>query len=297
MRMPNALLDAIRFLTIVRVRDTESAMAPDWLARAMKYFPAVGAGIGLCSAIVMLLANEFFSPVIAALLAVTTSIVITSALHEDGLADTADSFGGGWSVEKRLAIMKDSRIGTFGALALGIGVALRVVAVSDMPMWAGPAALIAAHAAAPMLVARPGGLMIFTSAPGAVSYAHGPAYGAQKAGTDKMSADMAVELRPFGVASVCIWMGFLKTARTAAAVAERPGQFDAIMQMAETPDFTGRVIAAIHRDPNMMALSGRTVIGAEQAKEYGVRDLDGSSPGSLRDIVGNPVTYDTIILD
>ena len=156
---------------------------------------------------------------------------------------------------------------------------------------------VAAHAAAPLLVARPGGLMIFTSAPGAVAYAHGPAYGAQKAGTDKMSADMAVELRPFGAASVSIWMGFLKTARTAAAVAERPGQFDALMGMAETPDFTGRLIAAIHRDPDMMALSGRTVIGAEQARHYALRDLDGSSPESLRPIVGGPVSYDTIILD
>jgi NAD(P)-dependent dehydrogenase (short-subunit alcohol dehydrogenase family) len=177
------------------------------------------------------------------------------------------------------------------------------------PFWTKPADMadilnvglrssyIAAHAAAPLLVARPGGLMIFTSAPGAVAYAHGPAYGAQKAGTDKMSADMAVELKPFGVASVCIWMGFLKTARTAAAVAERPGQFDALLAMAETPDFTGRVIAAIHRDPDMMKLSGRTVIGAEQAKEYGVRDLDGGSPESLRPIVGGPFTYDTIVLD
>ena len=148
MRLPDSLLDAIRFLTIVRVRNTESAMAPDWLARAMKYFPVVGAGIGLVSALVLLIANEFVSPVIAALLAVTAGIILTSALHEDGLADTADAFGGGWTIEKRLAIMKDSRIGSYGALALGLGVALRVAAISDMPMWAGPAALIAAHAAA-----------------------------------------------------------------------------------------------------------------------------------------------------
>jgi adenosylcobinamide-GDP ribazoletransferase len=148
MALPAALIDAIRFLTIVRVRDTESARTPDWLARAMKYFPVVGAGIGVVSALVLLLANELWSPVISALLAVMASIALTSALHEDGLADTADAFGGGWTIEKRLAIMKDSRIGSYGALALGLGVALRVAAVADMPMWAGPAALIAAHAAA-----------------------------------------------------------------------------------------------------------------------------------------------------
>ncbi|SFR89664.1 SDR family NAD(P)-dependent oxidoreductase [Sphingomonas jatrophae] len=188
-------------------------------------------------------------------------------------------------------------------------VALHDELIRPGPFWTKPADMaeiltvglrssyIAAHAAAPLLVAKPGGLMVFTSAPGAVAYAHGPAYGAQKAGTDKMAADVAVELRPFGCASVSIWMGFLKTARTAAAVAERPGQFDALMAMAETPDFTGRLIAAIHRDPDMMALSGRTVIGAEQAQAYGVVDLDGSSPASLRPIVGGPVTYDEIVLD
>jgi NAD(P)-dependent dehydrogenase (short-subunit alcohol dehydrogenase family) len=177
------------------------------------------------------------------------------------------------------------------------------------PFWTKPANMadiltvglrssyIAAHAAAPLLVKKPGGLIVFTSAPGAVAYAHGPAYGAQKAGTDKMAADIAVEFRPFGAASVSIWMGFLKTARTASAVAERPGQFDALLAGAETPDFTGRVIAAIHSDPAMMKLSGRTVIGAEQALAYSVRDVDGSSPASLREIVGGPVTYDEVILD
>lgn len=156
---------------------------------------------------------------------------------------------------------------------------------------------IAAHAAAPLLVAKPGGLIVFTSAPGAVNYAHGPAYGAQKAGTDKMSADMAVELRPFGAASVSIWMGLLKTARSAASAAEKPGQFDFLLPYAETPDFTGRIIAAIHGNPDMLALSGRTVIGAELAKELGVQELDGSSPNSLRPIVGGPFKYDELIID
>jgi adenosylcobinamide-GDP ribazoletransferase len=148
MPLPGDLVHAIRFLTVVRMPDRGDAMSPDWLARAMKYFPLVGVGIGFTSALVLLVANEFWSPEISALLAVTASIVLTSALHEDGLADTADAFGGGWTAEKRLAIMKDSRIGTYGALALGIGVLLRVTAVADLPMWAGPTALIAAHAAA-----------------------------------------------------------------------------------------------------------------------------------------------------
>lgn len=156
---------------------------------------------------------------------------------------------------------------------------------------------IAAHAAAPLLTAKPGGLIVFTSAPGAVNYAHGPAYGSQKAGTDKMSADMAVDLRPFGAASVSIWMGLLKTARSAASMAEKPGQFDFLLPYMESPDFTGRIIAAIHNDPNMMELSGRTLIGAEIAKEYGILDIDGSSPASLRPVVGGPYKYSERIID
>ncbi|KZD22613.1 adenosylcobinamide-GDP ribazoletransferase [Tardiphaga robiniae] len=148
MRLDPHLLNAIRFLTVLPVPASADATQPDWLARAMKYFPVVGAGIGAASAIVFLVAGEFWSPLIAALLAITTSIALTSALHEDGLADTADSFGGGWTIEKRLAIMKDSRIGTYGALALGLGTALRIAALATLPVWAGAAALLAVHAAA-----------------------------------------------------------------------------------------------------------------------------------------------------
>ncbi|MET0970308.1 MAG: adenosylcobinamide-GDP ribazoletransferase [Tardiphaga sp.] len=142
------LISAVRFLTVLPTPHTDDALRPDWLARALRYFPLVGAGIGIASACVWLIAGDWWSPTIGALLAVAASIAITGALHEDGLADTADSFGGGWSVEKRLAIMKDSRIGTYGALALGIGVALRVAALAMLPPWIGAAALVAAHALA-----------------------------------------------------------------------------------------------------------------------------------------------------
>ena len=141
-------INALRFMTIIPVPSSELATAPDWLSRCAKYFPAVGICVGLVSSVVWLTAAAIWGPLIAALLAVAASIVITGALHEDGLADTADGLGGGRSVEKRLAIMKDSRIGAYGALALALGVALRVSALADMPVWSGAAALIAAHAAA-----------------------------------------------------------------------------------------------------------------------------------------------------
>jgi adenosylcobinamide-GDP ribazoletransferase len=142
------LLNALRFMSIVPVPSSNAATEPDWLSRCVKYFPLVGIGIGLASAAVLLLAGAIWGPIVAALLAVTTSIAVTGALHEDGLADTADGFGGGRTAEKRLAIMKDSRIGTYGAIALGFSIALRVAALAALPRWTGAAALMAAHAAA-----------------------------------------------------------------------------------------------------------------------------------------------------
>ncbi len=142
------LLNALRFMTIVPVPSSDAAIAPDWLSRCVKYFPVVGIGIGLASAVVLLLADRIWGPVVASLLAVAASIIVTGALHEDGLADTADGLGGGSSVEKRLAIMKDSRIGTYGTLALAFSISLRVTALAEMPAWTAAAALISAHAAA-----------------------------------------------------------------------------------------------------------------------------------------------------
>ena len=72
-------------------------------------------------------------------------------------------------------------------------------------------AYIASWHAAPLLVRRRRGLIAFTSSPGSVCYMHGPAYGAQKAGVDKLAADMAVDFRETGVATVSIWMGILLT--------------------------------------------------------------------------------------
>jgi adenosylcobinamide-GDP ribazoletransferase len=141
-------LDALRFLTIVPVPPSATATDPDWLAKSLKYFPVVGIGIGILSAAVWLFTGAIWNPAIAALLAVAASIVVTGALHEDGLADTVDGLGGGRTIEQRLTIMKDSRIGAYGALALGFGVALRVAALTEMPAWTAAAALVAGHAAA-----------------------------------------------------------------------------------------------------------------------------------------------------
>lgn len=119
------------------------------IAAAAWAFPLVGAGIGALSAIAFLVAELLgCSSFAAAVLALATSIAATGALHEDGLADTADGFGGGRDRDEKLRIMRDSRAGSFGVLALVLGVGLRTAALATIgePLHAG-LALVAAHAA------------------------------------------------------------------------------------------------------------------------------------------------------
>jgi adenosylcobinamide-GDP ribazoletransferase len=138
-------LMAVQFLTRVptpRVHD----LPADWLARSAKYFPLVGGLVGVLSALVLIGAHILWpSRLLPALLAVSVGMVVTGALHEDGLADTADALGGGRTAEQRLEIMKDPRIGTYGALALGMAVALKAGSLSAMPDRLAASGLICAH--------------------------------------------------------------------------------------------------------------------------------------------------------
>jgi len=138
--------------------------------------------------------------------------------------------------------------------------------------------------AAPLMIPQRTGLVAFSSSSGAVHYAFGPAYGVPKAGTDKMAADMAVDFREFNVAAVSIWMGSLLTDRVRKIIASNPEKFGHILDGAETPELTGHVIWALYNDPDLMALSGQTLIGAELAKKYGTTDEDGRQPPSYRDM-------------
>lgn len=138
--------------------------------------------------------------------------------------------------------------------------------------------------AAPLMLPRRGGLVVFTSSSGAVHYAFGPAYGVPKAAIDKMAADMAFDFNEFGIAAVSIWMGSLLTDRVRKIIAANPKKFGHILDTAETPELTGHVIWALFRDPDLMALSGQTLIGAELALKYGICDQDGGQPPSYRDL-------------
>ncbi len=147
---------------------------------------------------------------------------------------------------------------------------------------------VASWYAAPLMVQAGSGLIAFTSSFGSVCYMHGPAYGAQKAGIDKFAADMAVDLRATGVAALSIWMGPLLTERSRRSLEQHPEQYQEFMANAETPEFTGHLLAALYEDPELMQLSGQTLIGAEQALHYGLRDSGDRQPASYREMLGDP---------
>ena len=127
----------------------EDAADEGAVAAASWAFPAVGAGIGMIAALVMFGASSFgLGDAPAALLALVAAGFVTGALHEDGLADTADGLGGGRTRDEKLAIMRDSRQGTYGIIALILSIGLRAVALASIPgPIEGGLALIAAHAA------------------------------------------------------------------------------------------------------------------------------------------------------
>ena len=148
---------------------------------------------------------------------------------------------------------------------------------------------VAAWHAAKVMVPAGRGLIASISFYGAVSYFHGAAYGAAKAGTDKMMRDMAVDLAPHGVAAVSIWPGFVLTDAVKAIPPEHlPEDLRASLPNWESPEFTGRVIAALADDPDLPTLSGQALIGAELGTRYEIVDLDGKRPMSYRATMGSP---------
>jgi NAD(P)-dependent dehydrogenase (short-subunit alcohol dehydrogenase family) len=157
---------------------------------------------------------------------------------------------------------------------------------------------VATWYAAPLLIAAPdrAPLVVNTSGFGAVCYLHGPAYGAVKAGVDKLAHDMAVDFRPHGVTVVSIWMGLLRTERTLLGMAGDPERFEYSRQLTESPEFTGRVIAALDRQPAKLDYSGGIYIGAELGERLGVTDTDGTQPSSRRPFLGDPPAYSPAVV-
>jgi adenosylcobinamide-GDP ribazoletransferase len=143
-----ALLSAVQYFTRVPVPAWVGHSAAQ-LARAARYFPLVGAAVGIAGAATLWLAVQVLPPLLAVVLSCMVTVALTGAFHEDGLADTFDGLGDGMgasaSRERALEIMKDSRLGTFGTLALLLVVLLKIAALAALPTHLAMLALIAGH--------------------------------------------------------------------------------------------------------------------------------------------------------
>ncbi|NLR39839.1 SDR family NAD(P)-dependent oxidoreductase [Novosphingobium sp. ERW19] len=148
-------------------------------------------------------------------------------------------------------------------------------------------AYVASWHAAKIMVPQKSGLIAMTSSFGATCYMHGPAYGAQKAGLDKLAHDMEHDFRGTGVIAVSLWLGPQLTERALIAAKTNPEQYEGFLSMAENPEFSAHVLAAIDSAPNRNELSGQTLIVAEIAKELGVTDRGHDRP-SHREMLGSP---------
>lgn len=137
------MLAAIQFLT--RIPTPELPYEQESLARSVKFFPVVGLLLGSLAALVHLLISPHLSRLITAVLVVIFLVVITGCFHEDALADTFDGFGGGWTRDQILTILKDSRIGSYGAAALMLTLIVRVTLLAEIPLPLVTRYLIAAH--------------------------------------------------------------------------------------------------------------------------------------------------------
>ena len=148
---------------------------------------------------------------------------------------------------------------------------------------------VASVFAAPMLI-ESHGVIVNVSSSGAVQYAHNVPYGVGKAALDRMTADMAIDLRPHGVAVVSVWPGLVRTELVMFGAVEHedgrktltlPGEGEFDVNLAQSPTFVGRAIAAVATAPDVLERSGRAFPVADLAADYGFTEDDGSVPTLL----------------
>ena len=137
------LAAAFQFLT--RIPMPSTTFEENSLSRSVKFFPLVGLVVGSGAALLQRILTVHLARPLTAFVVLTYLVLITGCLHEDGLADTADGFGGGWTKDRILAILRDSRIGSYGAIALILSLLARYMLLASLPMERFTAYIISAH--------------------------------------------------------------------------------------------------------------------------------------------------------
>jgi NAD(P)-dependent dehydrogenase (short-subunit alcohol dehydrogenase family) len=152
------------------------------------------------------------------------------------------------------------------------------------------AAFVASRGAARIMAPQRSGLIVALSGYVGVTYTYDAVFGTTKAATDRMARDMAVELKPFDVASISLWQGFTYTERAVENLKTVPGMAGQLNSaVGSSPEFPGRVIAALAADRDVLRRSGGSFIAAELAADYGLTDIDGRTIPSLRAERGAPL--------
>ena len=226
------LVAAAAFLTRVPVPHRAS---PPNLARAYRAFPLLGAAIGAAVGAVYLLLLWIGLPTIgAAVLALGAGALLTGALHEDGLADLADGFGGGRDKAAKLDVMRDSRLGTFGALALLTSFVAKTAALSALPRSEVLVAMIVTHALARAPLAVLAAAMPYARADGLAASAGRP--------------DSPIALTACVAAAVIALVALpAATAMIAALVAAVAAAFLAALAQRQIGGQTGDVLGAVEQ--------------------------------------------------
>jgi len=137
-------LIALQFFTRVPV-PSWVGYESQWLNDSARHFPAVGLLVGAVAALVWCSAQALFPAAVAAWLSLAATVLLTGAFHEDGFADTCDGLGGGADRERALAIMKDSRIGAYGAMGLVVMLATKAATLAALPLVSGALAMLFVH--------------------------------------------------------------------------------------------------------------------------------------------------------
>lgn len=151
---------------------------------------------------------------------------------------------------------------------------------------------VAAWHAARLMVPRRQGLIVAISGFVGVTYTYGVVFGTCKSAVDRMARDMAIELKPYNVTSLSLWQGLTFTERARRNLARDPAMTAQTVtdpSIGCSPEFPGRVIASLAKDPQVIRRSGGTFITAEVAADYGVTDLDGRVVPSVRAQRGSPI--------
>jgi NAD(P)-dependent dehydrogenase (short-subunit alcohol dehydrogenase family) len=152
------------------------------------------------------------------------------------------------------------------------------------------------HALTPLMIDSNGKLILQISSHGAMCYMHGPIYGAQKAGTDKMAFDMAYDLKPYNICSISLWSGIVKDEKTQKISEIHGEQYAEFLKGAASQEYAGLVINEIYKDSKLMDISGKTLIAAEVGEQYRIQDIDSCTPKSDRDALGGPREFSEAVV-